>query len=162
MLAIFKKSIATIPLPEYVTYAENSVSAIEDDDLVKFFAENFPESFAIDMRPSCYLRATPNNLEPTIPRLFAAKDDIFCIFQGKIDNLGSLEDMDINEEEAEPVILIDGCYLNSKEGPGLRMLDAPEIMADPESMLDMFEDEMFLIEDDEMFQDGGESSHGSN
>lgn len=32
------------------------------------------------------------------------------------------------------------------------MLNAPEIMADPEKILDMFEDEMFQIENDEVLQ----------
>ncbi|CAA7019169.1 unnamed protein product [Microthlaspi erraticum] len=88
MLAIFDKTVATIPKPEGLElHTAESVSALKDECLSSYFASKYPGSIEIDRRPACMICSKTDVRDPISPSVFAMKDDIFCFLRGRIENI---------------------------------------------------------------------------
>ncbi|KAJ4967917.1 hypothetical protein NE237_014618 [Protea cynaroides] len=90
MLAVFNKSIAKSP--EGLQSPETgSVSALKDGFLAQHFSYVHPDSVTINLGSAGFMAITTNKQNPLLPRLFAIVDNIFCLFQGHIENIALLK-----------------------------------------------------------------------
>lgn len=96
MLAVFQKSVAKCP--EGLKNAESDganggVSALKNDVLLQHFSSIHPDAVSLNLGGSGVLAFSSDRQNPLLPRLFAVVDDIFCLFQGHIENIAPLKQL---------------------------------------------------------------------
>ena len=137
MLAIFSDSVVKAP-QELIQVGNNSPTPKESaSKLREAFSRSFSSSVSIDIGSFAqifYSHDAQNQLQPryvfsiimviivkqsndpdshstiTKLRLFAAKDDIFCLFEGALENLGSLKQHYGLAKNANEVVLVMEAY----------------------------------------------------
>ncbi|XP_042518207.1 stem-specific protein TSJT1-like [Macadamia integrifolia] len=117
MLAVFDKSIAECPegLQSSVT---GSVSALKDGLLANHFSSIHPDSVSINLASSGLMAFTTEKQNPLLPRLFGVVDDIFCLFQGQIENIPLLKQQyGLNKTANEVSIVIEAYRTLRDRGP---------------------------------------------
>ncbi|KAF6141170.1 hypothetical protein GIB67_018260 [Kingdonia uniflora] len=118
MLAVFEKSVAKGPEGLKSPQSENSTSVMKDGFLVKHFASVYQGSVTIDLGPQGSMAYTTNKQSPLLPRLFAVVDDIFCLFQGHIENIAVLKQQyGLNKTANEVSIVIEAYRTLRDRGP---------------------------------------------
>ncbi|CAO2821515.1 unnamed protein product [Amaranthus hypochondriacus] len=90
MLAVFDKSVAKCP-EGLQSPNPDSVFALKDGVLAQHFSSVNPDSVTINLAQSGFISYSSVNQNPILPRLFAVVDDIFCLFQGRIENFAPLK-----------------------------------------------------------------------
>ncbi|KAI3449690.1 hypothetical protein Pfo_006355 [Paulownia fortunei] len=92
MLAVFDRAVAKAPeaLKNPETDSARS-SSVKDGSLTKYFNSLNPYSVSVNLGPSGFIAYSSRKQNPLIPRLFTAVDDIFCLFQGHIENIAPLK-----------------------------------------------------------------------
>ncbi|KAL2922685.1 Stem-specific protein TSJT1 [Bienertia sinuspersici] len=90
MLAVFDKSVAQCPEGLKSPNPE-SVFALKDGFLAQHFSSVNPNAVTINLGQSGFISYSSEKKNPFLPRLFAVVDDIFCLFQGHIENLAPLK-----------------------------------------------------------------------
>ncbi|RDX72012.1 Stem-specific protein TSJT1, partial [Mucuna pruriens] len=117
MLAVFDKSVAKSP--EGLQSPEsNSVSALKDAFLAQHFASLHPTSVTLNLASSALLSYSLDKHNPVLPRLFAVVDDIFCLFQGHIENVANLKQQyGLNKTANEVIIVIEAYRTLRDRGP---------------------------------------------
>ncbi|XP_021291583.1 stem-specific protein TSJT1 [Herrania umbratica] len=110
MLGVFSSSIVSPPEELVAAGCRTPSSKITADALVKRFLEI--NSSAVSMQIGDHVQfAYSHHKESALqPRLFAAKDEIFCLFEGALDNLGSLKQQYGLAKSANEVILVIEAY----------------------------------------------------
>ncbi|CDY59012.1 BnaCnng34030D [Brassica napus] len=129
MLGIF--SVAIVSLPEELVAAGSRTPSPKTTGaaLVNKFVEKNTSSVSVQvgdyvqlayshhkespLRPSIYyaqLAYNHHKESPLRPRSFGAKDEIFCLFQGSLDNLGSLKQQYGLAKNANDVLLVIEAY----------------------------------------------------
>ncbi|CAN6452860.1 unnamed protein product [Victoria cruziana] len=90
MLGIFSSSIATAP--DELAAAGNRTPSPKLAASVLFdrFVKSSGDVVSLRLQGDAYLAYTHRDQTPLMPRVFAAKDDILCLFKGTLDNLASL------------------------------------------------------------------------
>nr|AFK38951.1 unknown [Lotus japonicus] len=117
MLAVFGKSVAKSP-EGLQSPQSSSVSAIKDGFLAKHFTSVYPSSVTLNLVPSALLAYSIDKHNPLLPRLFAVVDDIFCLFQGHIDNVAHLKQQyGLNKTANEVIIVIEAYRTLRDRGP---------------------------------------------
>ncbi|XP_058769728.1 stem-specific protein TSJT1-like [Vicia villosa] len=117
MLAIFDKSVAKSP-EGLQTPESNSVSALKDGFLPQHFSSVYPGSVTVNLGPSGVLAYSLNQQNFLLPRLFAVVDDIFCLFQGHLDNVANLKQQyGLNKTANEVIIVIEAYRTLRDRGP---------------------------------------------
>ncbi|XP_043695848.1 stem-specific protein TSJT1-like [Telopea speciosissima] len=117
MLAVFDKSIGKSPegLQSSVT---DSVSALKDGLLAQHFSSIHPDSVSINLGPSGFMAFTSDKQNPLLLRLFAVADDIFCLFQGHIENITLLKKQyGLNKTGNEVTVIIEAYRTLRDRGP---------------------------------------------
>ncbi|XP_020251250.1 stem-specific protein TSJT1-like [Asparagus officinalis] len=90
MLAVFSGEMVDPP-PELVAAGSRTPSPkTRGSELVTRFLRSSEPAVSLQIGSFAHLAYSHAHQSPFRPRLFAAKDDIFCIFEGVLDNLGSL------------------------------------------------------------------------
>lgn len=117
MLAVFSKSVAKSP--EGLQSPEsNSVSSLKDAFLAQHFESLNPSSVTLNLASSALLAYSLHKNNPLLPRLFAVVDDIFCLFQGHIDNVANLKQQyGLNKTANEVTIVIEAYRTLRDRGP---------------------------------------------
>eukprot|EP00262_Sarcandra_glabra_P010109 TRINITY_DN24_c0_g1_i1.p1 TRINITY_DN24_c0_g1~~TRINITY_DN24_c0_g1_i1.p1 ORF type:complete len:252 (+),score=33.03 TRINITY_DN24_c0_g1_i1:73-756(+) len=78
--------------------------------LVGRFLEDTPSAVSVRIGDHCHLAYTHHNESPLQPRSFAVKDEIFCLFEGALDNLGSLRQHYGLSKTVNEVVLVIEAY----------------------------------------------------
>ncbi|GAV57547.1 DUF3700 domain-containing protein [Cephalotus follicularis] len=117
MLAVFDKSVAKSPEALQSPQSE-SVSALKDGFLANHFGSMHPSSVTVNLGSSGLIAYSLDKQNPFLPRLFAVVDDIFCLFQGNIQNVALLKQQYGLSKTANEVIIIIEAYRTLRDrGP---------------------------------------------
>ncbi|KAE8709931.1 transmembrane emp24 domain-containing protein p24beta3-like [Hibiscus syriacus] len=87
MLAIFEKSIAKSPDALNVPSDSGTDLALNNGYLAAPFASIHPGSVTDNLGSSGFMAYSLEKQNPLLPRIFVVVDDIFCLFQGHIENV---------------------------------------------------------------------------
>ncbi|KAL8162741.1 hypothetical protein V2J09_014230 [Rumex salicifolius] len=90
MLAVFEKSVAKYPEGLQSPNPE-TVCALKDATLARHFSSVNPNCINVNLGPSGFITYSSDHQNPLLPRLFAVVDNIFCMFQGHIENIVPLK-----------------------------------------------------------------------
>ncbi|KAK8985382.1 hypothetical protein V6N11_068639 [Hibiscus sabdariffa] len=108
MLAVFDKSVAKSPDGLSVGEQSQAVSALKNGFLANHFASVHSGSVTVNLGSSGVMAYTREKQNPLFPRLFAVLDEIFCIFQGHIENVAVLKQQyGLNKTADEGIIVIE-------------------------------------------------------
>lgn len=117
MLAVFDKSVAKCPEGLQSPNPE-AVSALKDGYLAQHFSSVHPNAVAINLGQSGFISYTSDKQNPLLPRLFAVVDNMFCLFQGHIENLAPLKQQyGLNKTGNEVNIIIEAYRSLRDRGP---------------------------------------------
>lgn len=116
MLAVFDKSVATCP--EGLKSEACEPSPLKDDMLIQHFCSAHPDAVSINLGASGIMGFSSDKQNPLVPRLFAAVDDIFCLFQGHIENMAAMkQSYGLNKTANEVNIVIEAYRSLRDRGP---------------------------------------------
>ncbi|KAK7357419.1 hypothetical protein VNO80_16704 [Phaseolus coccineus] len=117
MLAVFDKSVAKSPEGLQSPHS-NSVSALKDGFLAQHFSSVHPGSVTVNLSTSGLVAYSLHRQNPLLPRLFAVVDDIFCLFQGHLENVANLKQQyGLNKTATEVTIIIEAYRTLRDRGP---------------------------------------------
>ncbi|RWR82026.1 stem-specific protein TSJT1 [Cinnamomum micranthum f. kanehirae] len=110
MLAVFSSSI--IRAPEELIQAGNRTPSPKKKaaDLVDSFLKHDPSGVTLSTGTLMYMCYTHENQTLFHPRSFAVKDDIFCLFEGTLENLPRLKQQYGLGKNANEVVLVMEAY----------------------------------------------------
>ncbi|KAL6010907.1 hypothetical protein ACLOJK_001350 [Asimina triloba] len=110
MLAIFSGDI--VRAPEELVQAGNRTPTPKKSaaKLLQSFLQQFPSGVTLNTGPNMSFCYTHDNQTLLQPRSFAAKDEIFCLFQGALDNLTRLRQQYGLGKNANEVVLVMEAY----------------------------------------------------
>lgn len=118
MLAVFNKSVAKSPDGLTVADQSQAVSALKDGFLANHFGSVHPGSVTINLGSSGVMAYSREKQNPLLPRLFAVVDEIFCMFQGHIENVAVLKQQyGLNKTANEGIIVIEAYRTLRDRGP---------------------------------------------
>ncbi|AED95015.1 putative nucleophile aminohydrolase [Arabidopsis thaliana] len=118
MLAVFEKTVANSPEALQSPHSSESAFALKDGSLATHFASVNPNSVTLNFGSSGFVAYSLDNPDPRVPRLFAVVDDIFCLFQGHIENLPFLKQQyGLNKITNEAIIVIEAYRTLRDRGP---------------------------------------------
>ncbi|CAN6462947.1 unnamed protein product [Victoria cruziana] len=86
MLAVFEESVAKSP-QELKSPVSDGASLKNGRALIDHFASKTTGSVAINLGTSGSLVYSNDRQNPILPRMFAVVDDIYCLFEGHLDNI---------------------------------------------------------------------------
>ncbi|KAK4283667.1 hypothetical protein QN277_000594 [Acacia crassicarpa] len=110
MLGIFSSSIVSPP-DELVTAGNRTPSPkITAAALINRFVQANASAVSMQIGDHVQLAYTHSNETPGRPRSFAVKEEIFCLFEGALDNLGSLKQHYGLAKSANEVVLVIEAY----------------------------------------------------
>ncbi|RWR80175.1 DUF3700 domain-containing protein [Cinnamomum micranthum f. kanehirae] len=116
MLAVFDKSVAKSP--EGLKSPASETKMVKDECVVKSFCSLHPGSVIINLGLAGSMAYTSDKQNPLLPRLFAVVDDIFCLFQGHIENIALLKQQyGLNKSANEVIIVIEAYRTLRDRGP---------------------------------------------
>ncbi|KAH6808932.1 aluminum induced protein with YGL and LRDR motifs [Perilla frutescens var. frutescens] len=115
MLAVLNKSVAKSP---DALQQNGAVSALKDGFLATHFSSVHSGSFVINLASSGFVAYSSAKQNPLLPRLFAVVDDIFCLFEGHIENVAQLKQQyGLNKTANEVIIVIEAYRTLRDRGP---------------------------------------------
>ncbi|KAG6428025.1 hypothetical protein SASPL_112273 [Salvia splendens] len=137
MLAVFNKSVAKSPDALQQAPENGAVSALKDGFLAAQFSSTHPGSFLINLASSGVIAYSSARQNPLLPRywykinderiscyglcssrLFAVVDDMFCLFEGHIENIAVLKQQyGLNKTANEVSIVIEAYRTLRDRGP---------------------------------------------
>ncbi|KAL3812560.1 hypothetical protein ACJIZ3_013828 [Penstemon smallii] len=95
-----------------------SVSALKDGILATHFSSVYPGSVVINLSSSGFMAYSSQTKNPSFPRLFAVVDDIFCLFEGHVENVAHLKQQyGLNKTANEVIIVIEAFRTLRDRGP---------------------------------------------
>lgn len=117
MLAVFEKSVAKGPEGLQSPHS-GAAPALKDGALGRHFASAHPGAVTVNLGSSGLLAYSLERQNPLLPRLFAVVDDIFCLFQGHIENVALLKQQyGLNKTANEVIIIIEAYRTLRDRGP---------------------------------------------
>ncbi|MCD9560541.1 hypothetical protein HAX54_019238 [Datura stramonium] len=118
MLAVFDKSVAKSPEALQSPNNDSAISALKDGFLAQRFSSVHAGSVTINLGSAGFLAYSSERQNPLLPRLFAVVDDIFCMFQGHIENVAHLKQQyGLNKTANEVIIVIEAYRTLRDRGP---------------------------------------------
>ncbi|CAH9095507.1 unnamed protein product [Cuscuta epithymum] len=120
MLAVFSKSVAKCPeaLQSPRDGPSAPTSALKDGFLASKFAATSSGPVTINLGDSGVMAYSSGRHNPLLPRLFAAVDGLFCLFQGHIENVAHLKQQyGLNKTSNEVIIVIEAYRTLRDRGP---------------------------------------------
>ncbi|XP_077230421.1 aluminum induced protein with YGL and LRDR motifs [Tasmannia lanceolata] len=110
MLAVFSGAVVTPP-EELIAAGNRTPSPkMMSSALVERFLENNDSAVSTQIGKHGHVAYTHHNESALQPRSFAVKDEIFCLFEGALDNLGSLRQQYGLSKTANEVVLVIEAY----------------------------------------------------
>ncbi|KAK4800002.1 hypothetical protein SAY86_025367 [Trapa natans] len=117
MLAVFDRSVAKAPDALQSPHSQ-AVSTLKEAYLSDHFTGVHPGSVTVNLGSAGLLAYSMDHQNPLLPRLFAVVDDIFCLFQGHIDNVALLKQQyGLNKTANEVIIVIEAYRTLRDRGP---------------------------------------------
>uniref|UniRef100_A0A2P2K038 Stem-specific protein TSJT1 n=1 Tax=Rhizophora mucronata TaxID=61149 RepID=A0A2P2K038_RHIMU len=117
MLAVFDKTVAKCPEALQSPHF-GSVSAVKDGSLAKRFESLHPGSVTVNLGSVAAISYSLDKQNPLLPRLFAVVDDIFCLFQGHINNFPAVKQQyGLTKAANEAIIIIEAYRTLRDRGP---------------------------------------------
>ncbi|KAL4590249.1 hypothetical protein LXL04_003175 [Taraxacum kok-saghyz] len=110
MLGVFSGSIVSPPEELVAAGSRTPSPKITAKALVNRFIGNNASAVSMQIGDDVQLAYTHHNESITHPRSFAVKDEIFCLFEGALDNLGSLKQQYGLSKSANEVVLVIEAY----------------------------------------------------
>lgn len=110
MLGIFSSAIVSPPEELVAAGCRTPSPKITSTALVNRFLQTNTSAVSMQVGDLVHLAYTHQNESPLQPRSFAVKDEIFCLFEGALDNLGSLRQQYGLAKSANEVILVIEAY----------------------------------------------------
>jgi len=110
MLAVFSSAIVSPPDELVAAGSRTPSPKITAASLVNRFVQTNVAAVSIQVGDDAQLAYSHSNESPLQPRSFAVKDEIFCLFEGALDNLGSLRQQYGLAKSANEVILVMEAY----------------------------------------------------
>ncbi|KAK7332294.1 hypothetical protein VNO80_29044 [Phaseolus coccineus] len=110
MLGIFNSSVVSPPEELVVAGSRTPSPKTTAEKLLKRFVESQTSTVSLQVGEHVQLAYTHHSESPRHPRSFAVKDEIFCLFEGALDNLGSLRQQYGLAKSANEVILVIEAY----------------------------------------------------
>ncbi|KAL2530521.1 aluminum induced protein with YGL and LRDR motif [Forsythia ovata] len=118
MLAVFDKTVAKSPEALQSPHTVESAFALKDGSLASHFSSLHPGSVNINLGSSGFIAYSSDKQNPLLPRLFAVVDDIFCVFEGHIENVAHLKQQyGLNKTANEVIIVIEAYRTLRDRGP---------------------------------------------
>ncbi|CAA2999966.1 stem-specific TSJT1-like [Olea europaea subsp. europaea] len=118
MLAVFDKTVAKSPEALQSPHIAGSAFALKDGSLASHFSSMHPGSVIINLGSSGFMSYSSDKQNPLLPRLFAVVDDIFCVFEGHIENVAHLKQQyGLNKTANEVIIVIEAYRTLRDRGP---------------------------------------------
>ncbi|XVE65942.1 hypothetical protein DITRI_Ditri08aG0040600 [Diplodiscus trichospermus] len=118
MLAVFDNSVAKSPDALNAPDHSEAASALKNGFLSNHFASVHPGSVIINLGSSGVMAYSLEKQNPLLPRIFAVVDDIFCMFQGHIENIALLKQQyGLNKTANEGIIIIEAYRTLRDRGP---------------------------------------------
>ncbi|KAI9115017.1 hypothetical protein K1719_014030 [Acacia pycnantha] len=110
MLGVFSSSIVSPPDELVAAGSRTPSPKITAAALMNRFAEGNPSTVSVQIGDHVQLAFSHHNESPWHPRSFAVKDEVFCLFEGALDNLGSLRQHYGLAKSANEVLLVIEAY----------------------------------------------------
>ncbi|XP_040996093.1 stem-specific protein TSJT1-like isoform X1 [Juglans microcarpa x Juglans regia] len=110
MLGVFSSSIVSPPEELVAAGCRTPSPKITSAALLNRFIETNASAVSIHAGDEVQLAYTHHKESPLLPRSFAVKDEIFCLFEGALDNLGSLKQQYGLAKSANEVVLVIEAY----------------------------------------------------
>ncbi|MCL7033681.1 hypothetical protein MKW94_024945 [Papaver nudicaule] len=110
MLGVFSSSIVTPPDELVAAGSRTPSPKTTSTTLVNRFIDSNGGAVSIQVGDQVQLAYTHQDESPFQPRSFAVKDEIFCLFEGALDNLGSLKQQYGLSKSANEVMLVIEAY----------------------------------------------------
>lgn len=110
MLGVFSSSIISPPEELVAAGSRTPSPKITSTALVNRFLKSNASAVSMQVGDDVHLAYTHHNESPSAPRSFAVKDEIFCLFEGALDNLGSLKQQYGLSKSANEVVLVIEAY----------------------------------------------------
>ncbi|XP_042516726.1 stem-specific protein TSJT1-like [Macadamia integrifolia] len=110
MLGIFSSAVVTPPEELVAAGCRTPSPKITSTALVNRFLESNACAVSVQIGDHVKLSYTHKSESALQPRSFAVKDDIFCLFEGVLDNLGSLRQEYGLAKSANEVVLVIEAY----------------------------------------------------
>ncbi|KAG2721696.1 hypothetical protein I3843_02G080100 [Carya illinoinensis] len=110
MLGVFSSSIVSPPEELVAAGCRTPSPKTTSAALLNRFEQTNASAVSVHVGDHVQLAYTHHKESPLLPRSFAVKDDIFCLFEGALDNLGSLRQQYGLAKSANEVILVIEAY----------------------------------------------------
>ncbi|KAE8734113.1 nuclear transcription factor Y subunit C-9-like [Hibiscus syriacus] len=110
MLGVFSSTIVSPPDELVAAGCRTPSPKISADALVKRFLETNSSAVSMQIGDHVQFAYSHHNESALQPRSFAVKDEIFCLFEGALDNLGSLKQEYGLAKSANEVMLVIEAY----------------------------------------------------
>ncbi|XP_061347874.1 stem-specific protein TSJT1-like isoform X2 [Gastrolobium bilobum] len=110
MLGIFSSSVVSPPEELVAAGSRTPSPKTTAGALLNRFVENKASAVSLQIGENVQLAYTHHNESPWRPRSFAVKDEVFCLFEGALDNLGSLRQQYGLAKSANEVLLVIEAY----------------------------------------------------
>ncbi|KAF5179237.1 Aluminum induced protein [Thalictrum thalictroides] len=110
MLGVFSSSVVTPPDELVAAGSRTPSPKISSTALMNRFIQTNNSAVSVQISDHVQLAYTHHNQSIFLPRSFAVKDEIFCMFEGVLDNLGSLRQQYGLGKSANEVMLVIEAY----------------------------------------------------
>ncbi|XP_061345493.1 stem-specific protein TSJT1 [Gastrolobium bilobum] len=110
MLGVFSSSVMSPPDELVAAGSRTPSPKMTAAALVNRFVESNASAVSVQIGEHVQLAYTHHSESPWQPRSFAVKDEVFCLFQGALDNLGSLRQQYGLAKSANEVLLVIEAY----------------------------------------------------
>lgn len=110
MLGVFSSSIMSPPDELVAAGCRTPSPKTTSAELVRRFLQSNASGVSVQIGDHAQLAYTHQNESLLQPRSFAVKDEIFCLFEGVLDNLGSLRQQYGLAKSANEVVLVIEAY----------------------------------------------------
>ncbi|KAF8016934.1 hypothetical protein BT93_H2202 [Corymbia citriodora subsp. variegata] len=110
MLGVFSSSIMSPPDELVAAGCRTPSPKTTSAELVRRFLQSNASGVSVQIGDHVQLAYTHHNESLLQPRSFAVKDEIFCLFEGVLDNLGSLRQQYGLAKSANEVLLVIEAY----------------------------------------------------
>ena len=108
MLGVFSGEVVEAPVKLVTAGSQTPSPKTRAVELVSQFTSRSAPAVSVQIGSLGTLAYSHSNESPFRPRSFAAKDDVFCVFEGVLDNLGSLrQQYGLSKRTNEAVLLIE-------------------------------------------------------
>ncbi|KAK6937510.1 protein of unknown function DUF3700 [Dillenia turbinata] len=110
MLGVFSDEIMSPPEELVAAGSRTPSPKTTAKALVSRFVQSKPFAVSVHLNDEVFMAYSHHNESPLHPRSFGVKDEIFCLFEGALDNLGILRQQYGLAKSANEVLLVIEAY----------------------------------------------------